>query len=471
MGNLCDTFNPISCPPGSGKNGNGCAPCVAGEYSIGVTCTLCRKGTASAALEAPSPQTCQPCAAGTYAASIGQKTCLPCESGSCTFASFTSPSPTLVEIKSFVSVVYDQDRVEITSQKPESDIGYIYLGIFFGFVMFLALMIVPFRNKFRRYVVAVAGVLKTPMSYIRITASKKIDEIPSFYRGLVGIWVIAGLALITIYQINVFVTQRTSEISAVQPGTVFTDKSSTSTTSTGFTMSVFFSFHNTPISCNPTDFSFSVTATGVRLSGTLFGAPVCTSDSTSQSVNLTFAFPSPLSFTSTSSVSLQVTSQNGSPLFSHGVSYELHFDSFEHRTVVMNETLTHDASRLLTGDVAVDLSAIPTEYLNLGVTSTHGYSYSQFASTAVTLDYPTSAILTVAFTLPVSLNNYKIDTIDTISALQFVTNLVALASGVIAGGSLGANLVSYLYTQWKKHHSGGSKSKQLEVPLLEPEAV
>ena len=181
-------------------------------------------------------------------------------------------------------------------------------------------------------------------------------------------------------------------------------------------------FSTTPITCDSA--SFSVIATGVRSSGPSSGIPVCTSDSTSQSVNLTYSFPSSLSFTSTSSVSLQVASTNGSPLFSHGVSYELHLDTID-RTVVVKETLTNDATTQVTGDVTVDLSAIPTEYLYSGVTSSRGYSC-------------TRAELAITFNLPASDNNYQqINAVFPIPNLQLVTGLVALASGVIAGGVIG----------------------------------
>ena len=51
------------------------------------------------------------------------------------------------------------------------------------------------------------------------------------------------------------------------------------------------------------------------------------------------------------------------PLFSRGVSYNLTLQSYQGQTVEMWETLSHDPVNQLTGDVTVDLSAIPTEYL------------------------------------------------------------------------------------------------------------
>ena len=77
----------------------------------------------------------------------------------------------------------------------------------------------------------------------------------------------------------------------------------------------------------------------------------------------------------------------------------------------------------------------------------------------------TSATLTVTFNLPASMNSfYQINTIEKISGLQFVTNLVAMASGVITGGSLRVNLVSYLLTRWGYEHL--REKNQLEEVLL-----
>jgi len=87
---------------------------------------------------------------------------------------------------------------------------------------------------------------------------------------------------------------------------------------------------------------------------------------------------------------------------------------------------------------------------------------------------PDSLILTVTFNLPVPVYFFQVNTIENISNLQFVTSLVALASGVIGGGSLAANFVSYLLVEMKRRlaeERGGAPSKQLEVPLLYPEAV
>jgi len=197
----------------------------------------------------------------------------------------------------------------------------------------------------------------------------------------------------------------------------------------------------TPITCDQTNFTLRVVATGTTSSGSLAGTPLCAHDSSIPSVNLTFAFPSPLSFTSTSSVSLQATSVvgssvYGSPLFTHGVLYEIALENYYGICTQISETLTNDPTNQLTGDVVISLSAVPTELLDeSGETLRTGNIFSYFSSSAPALSMPTSATLTVSFELPAPGYFYHVSQVQAISALQFVVGLVSLAGGVMAVGS------------------------------------
>ena len=75
--------------------------------------------------------------------------------------------------------------------------------------------------------------LENTLQLLRVVPSSwNIIEIPSFYRGLVALWVIIGLILITAYQSDVFATEGVITQSYLQPGSSFTSGSPTSSATT-----------------------------------------------------------------------------------------------------------------------------------------------------------------------------------------------------------------------------------------------
>ena len=137
----------------------------------------------------------------------------------------------------------------------------------------------------------------------------------------------------------------------------------------------------------------------------------------------------------------------------------------------MWETLTSDPVNELTGDVAVDLSAIPTEYLYDGDTQSIGYTFTHFSSSADDLNATSSSNLLVIFNLPVPQYFYQIKNVQTTSDILFLTGLLSLSGGMIAGGSLFANAVSYFHRRWTDYSSGRGRSpsasnKQHLMPLI-----
>ena len=86
--------------------------------------------------------------------------------------------------------------------------GWVFFGIFLGCVVLTGGILIPLRRRVRQPVSAISVILRTPFSFFRIVPSSwTVVEIPSFYRGLVSLWVIVGLVLISAYQCEVFVSQ------------------------------------------------------------------------------------------------------------------------------------------------------------------------------------------------------------------------------------------------------------------------
>jgi len=303
-----------------------------------------------------------------------------------------------------------------------------------------------------------------------VHSSDTLVEVPSFFRGIVGIWVLGGVILVTAYQIGIFIAQGRTELTAVQPGTVFTNGSSTSSAAT--TLSLSLVLFQTPITCDPAAFTLTFSALNSKSSGPLSAPPSsCVVDSALPSLTVTYTFPAPLSFTSASSVVFSAISVNQSPLFSHGVSYNLSMSSYQGRSVKVWETLTNDPMNQLTGDVTVALSTIPTEYLYDADTQSIGYTYAHFSSSAEVLNAATSSTYNVTFSLPVSQYCYQIKNVQTTPDVVFLTSIFGLSGAVIAVGTLFANGVSYFHRRWTDYSSGRGRSssaanKDHLVPLI-----
>ena len=350
-------------------------------------------------------------------------------------------------------------------------VGWVYVGLFGGFVFVSGLIALVFQKRLHRVVLAAAVILRTPAAILRLAdSSNKLVEEPSFFRGIVGIWVLGGVILVTAYQIDIFIAQGRTELTAVQPGTVFTNGSSSS--SAASTLSLSLVLFQTPITCDPSTFTLTFSALNSESSGSLSGSPsTCVVDPTLPSLTVTYTFPAPLSFTSASSVVFSATSTNQSPLFSHGVSYNISLSSYQGRSVKMWETLTNDPVNQLTGDVTVDLSAIPTEYLYDADTQSIGYTYTHFSSSAEVLNTTTSSTYSVTFSIPVSQYFYQIKNVQATSDVLFLTSLFGLSGALITAGSLFANVVSNLRHRWIDYSSGRGTSssaanKQHLVPLI-----
>lgn len=466
--NIVDLSN-SACPPGSEKLSAeaSCTPCEPGTFGASGKCIGCQKGTYSNEPAAFSPSACQVCPKGSFSDQTHATTCSPCTNGGCSevAGSFSSSQfPSLISAIHFTMVTFDSDGKIIEIAEKDNFFGYYYLGIFLGLVFISGVLVTVFRKKFRKFVAPVAIVLKTPFSYMQILMpSGMVTEVPSFFRGLVGIWVILGLLLVTMYQIHIFVTERITEISALQPGTVFTNGTATSTSSSGFRLSV--EIYSSPITCDSSDYDFSLSVTNILPRGSATVPVKCSYDSSKMSVNLTSSSLALLSFTPDSMITLQVTSRDGTYLFNHGVSYELLMDSFDSRVGVMTETLVPVNSSLVGGDVQVDLSLTPTELVTDTETLSHGYSYSQFSSVLEISSFPSSDALKVAFKIPVSQSLYfQVKKTESINGLQFVVGLLALASGVITAGSLGANVISHVHRKWTGKEMEGDGDVGMEVP-------
>ena len=107
---------------------------------------------------------------------------------------------------------------------------------YIAFVVFTGVVLFPFRKKLGR--VFFAALLRTPISIVLVTKGGVLEEKPSFLRVLIGLWVMAGMVIVTAYQINVYVVNNNLLLSAVQPGTTYDNGMATSETLAPLSLSV-----------------------------------------------------------------------------------------------------------------------------------------------------------------------------------------------------------------------------------------
>jgi len=406
--------------------------------------------------------------------SFGLLQCANCPGGVCskTLSSLFSP-------RTFSQNFFDQDRQEVYPNAVMASIsGYVFVGLFLGFAVLSTAVLVPFRQNLRRPISAMAILLRTPFTFLRVQSpSSHITEIPSFFRGLIGVWVVAALVLITAYQAEVFITQGRVTLSSVQPG--YTFSSGQATSSVNSTLSFLVVLYGSGIYCNLAIFTPQVITTGVFAAGTVTSPPPdiahCVEDSTLSAVNLTYTFPVPLSFTGSSSLTLNLfanapfsPSSPVPPLFAADLYYELTLQVYD-GTTQLSETLSASVSSLEPFQIAVmALAAVPTEQLYDQTTLGTAYTFSHFSSTTANVSAVTGGhtYLNVTFQLPAPDYFYQVRSQESISGLQFIVGVAALASAVLTAGSVFASFGSWLHFRWLDHRGLRKDHEMASLPSL-----
>jgi len=322
-----------SCAPGYILNqANLCEICSKGTFQKGNLCLSCPTGTFLPSQGAFSASDCQPCPQGTFADTIGSEECSPCPQD-CPRGS-SLPLQTLPGSEGYTVEVRDKNGNLLTEQN-EFPFHYPYLGIFLGGVLISGLIIIPLRKRLRSYISPISVVLRTPSYVLRVIPNSwTLKEIPSLYRGLIGIWVLFGSLMITLYQVHLLVASGRSTLTSVQPGTTFKSGESTSTTTTSFFLNV--SLHNTPITCDPSKYSMAFQGQSIPNS---FSASLSCFERPDGSLELSYPSSS-FSFGPDSRIVVSIDSLEGTPVFFGGLGYQIEASSFEERTIKMRELIS-----------------------------------------------------------------------------------------------------------------------------------
>ena len=299
-----------------------------------------------------------------------------------------------------------------------------------------------------------AGILRAPRWLFRVDDHKMLVELPSFVRGLVGLYVFIGVVVVTAYQCNNFAVNQFGESSTLQPGSTFTDGASTGTALTFLTASV--SFIGSGITC---DSSYVATAT--------LGSSSLTTICTTAGANTTFmiSMPGPQVLPSTqASFQLVLTGFGGNLVFSPVLQYTFTAHQFNNNNITISETIVGSSTSVVTGLTTVNLAAVPVEQLDINDKTTGtGFDVS-YINTSPGLSSAPSTSLTISFDLVVPQYYLQILQTQEISALAFISGLLAIGGGVIAGGNLIAFALSFL-AHHVLHKGAGHSTASSDIEL------
>jgi len=369
----------------------------------------------------------------------GATSCLFCD-GECEAGSMTSGSSS-TSVAAFSLKTYDSKGNLIVVTVPTVP-GLYYLAAFGGCVLLVTSVLMLFKRSTKRGVVKMAHVLRTPFTMLQVEGTT-LTESSSFYRGLIGIWVLTGVLVVTAYQIQVFAETGRTEITAVQPGTTYLAGNSTSLTSTPLWVNI--TLYGTAANCNETLFSLQVTADDVDSNSDLVQ---CAYDEDTANLLVSVAYAS-LRFTPNSQITLTATSNQGNTVFCQAVGYSILADSYSDTTVLMSETMA--ASGDLLSGITASLYAIPTQYQNDGVTQSTSYTYTYRSSQPVPyLQSDSAQAVTVTLTIAASDYFYLVQSVQSISWLQFLAAIIALGGGALTFGSLVANLGTQVLKSYRR---------------------
>jgi len=181
----------------AGSVGSSCTPCSAGTYASpdNSRCIPCPAGTFNSRSSSSTSSFCAPCSSNTYSTSTGQKSsCTPCPANDkCLLGSASPLASTLITLPA------NSNTSSSTSESTSLSLGYQYLIAFFGLCLVGTVVCVGFQQRFRNSVAKMAGILRAPRWMFRVDDRKRLIELPSFARGLIGLYVLIGVVVVTAY--------------------------------------------------------------------------------------------------------------------------------------------------------------------------------------------------------------------------------------------------------------------------------
>ena len=425
------------CPPGSaGATSDTCVVCGAGTFAAqdGSACVPCPAGTASSATGLASSAGCEICGAQTYAPDEGQTTCTPCPAGlQCPYGA-TAPFAEAPAARAAASSNSNQNFSVATEALP---LLYIVIIVFASACVLVGLIALVFRKQLLSFLVIFAGILKSPRWLLIVDkTTNRLVEPPSLGRGVIGVWAVFAVIAVTVFQCLNFAYYRYGTASTLQPGTTFSSGASISTAPT--TLSLNLQLVASPVNCSSAYYAFNATLGGIALA-----TPTCQQSlsgvstySTILTVGTAPDSPLPLSSSSSCILALTITAAQGGVAFAPVVTYTASGVDWDGATASTTETIVGTNTTVVTGTTAVAIAGVTAENLDInGNTLGTGYTFSYLSTTAGLAATP-SSVLELQIQINVPAYYLQVRQFERISVLLFLSGLLALGSGVLAGATL-----------------------------------
>ena len=445
-----------SCDAGQASANGGCTTCPSGTFvgSSGLVCASCVAGTSSSIMGTSFSSNCLPCPAGqTTNGLLGQTSCVACGANAfCPFGAAASLASAVNSTTASSSVL--NQATSNSSADLYLSVGWLCIVAYaiFLVVFLIAATVLYFCTRFTASVSWFVGgfstFMRTPRWNLKVSQGKKdthVEDPSDFSRGILAIWMIAGVIVISAYQIYNFVETGFAASETLQPGTIFSDGTAIATAPTQLAATVI--LLASPVLCTS---AFSIVAT--------LGADTLTSNCTQtakNNVTIAFSMPAsaslPLTSTSIIDFALTITAAEGNLVYAPVIAYTFTGLQFDGTSLSLTETIAASAGQLITGSSTVALAGVASEEVTIGGdVSTTGYAFS-YISSAPAMSAQPSTSLSINFQINVPAYYLREQQVQVISWLSFFSNLLALAGGVIAVISVVAFIFSLCSRRFWKH--------------------
>ena len=458
-----------SCSPGSAMTSSGCVACSAGTYVApnGTHCALCTAGTfAAGALNADNTQ-CLLCPAGTYSDTPGSGTCISCAYDSTCPAG--SAVGTLSNLPTNSSLSSAQAMTAAAAGNNSGlSVGYILIIVFVGSGLTITAVVFVARKRTHTIVHRFGNVMRTPRWLLSVdtTGGEHLSEPPSFVRGLVGIWIVLAVVLVTIYQIDNYVQNQFSTDTSLQPGTTF--ESGVAVTAVATTQLAFvISLLGSSVTCDPSAFIISVS-----LGSSAVNASCTTSSNGSNTTIVATTVPNALLTTSTAAtaqllLTISSPAEDQNPVFTPAIQYTLTATQYDGSQLVTAETILPPSGQVIAGTTTVSLAAVAAEVLDISgaETGSPGYVFSYTSTFPGTTGASPGPQLVLSIELGVPSYYLRVAQVQAISVLSLLSGILAIAGGVVAAGTV----VAFVYSFSKYEYRSALHRSNIAVTLAELE--
>lgn len=320
--------------------------------------------------------------------------------------------------------------------------------LFVSFLFRQMPLIVKGRPRARRLALRMTALLRTPHALLRTEggqAGSRVLELRTMQRGVIGACALLGVLVTTAFQMHNFALNHVGEQTAMQPGSSYADGMAALATPTALSLAL--TLVASGVTCEDVaDGAYSVSAS--LGGGNLTSLITCSSAAYG---TVTFAVTAGPTLPSMSSaLTVVLSARGGNVVFAPELSYNFTAAAVFGDTFGLTETVVAPAGEALTGATAVDVAFLPTQARDLALdVKARGYGVAYQATRASSAAAP-ATLLALSVVAAVPPYSVLVQQVETITPLQLLANVLALAGGVLSAASAVGQLAAFAArTRWR----------------------